>query len=269
MSLHGQVRLSEVLYNEPSARTRLEWIEIYNPEDITIPLSNYRLFVDSDTVNFSDGLRIGPGSYAVLSRQLLADNGSDSFEGHWGDSSGYWGDYALEDYQALDCDFSLPNSAGAIILIDINGAYADSFEWDSEGLDGVSFERDNFDWESHVWRQSSSGDGSTPGQVNSTPIPNLGLTVDVEPRIISISRGETLKINVAAPEEYSPTIEIFNDTAILKRTFPEIVSGGEISVIWDGKGDSGEFLTPGIYIILCSLDFIHPFTKSIAVVVSP
>jgi hypothetical protein len=268
-SIWSQVRLSEVIYNEPNARTRLEWIEIYNPEDITIPLSNYRLYVNSDTVNFSDGLRIGPGAYTVLCRQLLPDHGSDSFEGHWGDSSGYWGDYALEDYQALDCDISLPNSAGSIILFDINGAYADSFEWNSEGFDGTSFERDNLHPQSKIWKQSSSAGGSTPGHPNSMPFSYDAFELSIEPRIISISAGDLFSIEVSAPPGTSITIEIFNDEAMRKRNFEGNITGGHLVFGWDGTGDNGNRLDPGIYIVLCSIDGRYDKTKSIAAVIAP
>jgi hypothetical protein len=269
VSLFGQVRLSEVLYNEPGSRIRLEWIEFYNPDEIAIPLSNYRLIINSDTVNFSDGLRIGPGAYTVLCRQLLPDDGSDSFEGRWGDSSGYWGDYALENYSAIDCDFSLPNSAGAIILIDINGAYADSFEWNSEGLDGTSFERDNLHPLSNSWKQSSSTGGSTPGHANSIPIATEDYTISVQPRIISIGAGGILSIDITAPLKTSVEIEIFNDKAIRKRKFNGYFAGNSFRFTWDGTGDNGNHLEPGIYIILCIIDGKYDNTETIPVVISP
>jgi hypothetical protein len=269
VSLLGQVRLSEVLYNEPDARTRLEWIEIYNPEEIAIPLSNYHLVANNDTINFSDGARISAVSYLVLCRQLLSNDGSDSFEGHWGDSSDYWGDYALEDYQVLDCDFSLPNAAGSLILFDNNGVYADSFYWNSDGLDGVSFERDNLYPGSHIWRQSSSNDGSTPGHPNSVPVSSADFVLSAEPRIISISAGELFSIEVTSPPGTSTAIEIFNDEAIRKRKIEGNFAGGHFVFSWDGTNDNGDCLDPGIYIVLCSLDGKYDRTKSIAVVIAP
>jgi hypothetical protein len=269
MSLHGQVRLSEVLYNEPGARTRLEWIEIYNPEEIAIPLSNYCLVINSDTVNLPQDIRIPGGSYLVICRQLLSDDDSDSFEGHWGDSSGYWGDYALENYSAIDCDFALPNSAGAIFLIDINGAYADSFEWNSEGFDGTSFERDNLHPLSNIWNQSSSTGGSTPGYANSMPIATEVYAFSIEPRIISIGAGGLFSIDITAPLRTSVEIEIFNDKAIRKRKFTGYFAGNSLRFIWDGTSDNGNHLESGIYIILCSINGRYDNTKSIPVVIAP
>lgn len=101
-NIYGQVVLSEILSNEPSGRVRLEWVEIYNPVDMQVDLHDYLLIAGSDTTRLPFGSYVDGGAYAILARQLLPEDGSDSFEGYWGDSSGVWGDSEIENYPAFD-----------------------------------------------------------------------------------------------------------------------------------------------------------------------
>jgi hypothetical protein len=267
--LSAQIRLSEILYNEPGSRTRLEWIELYNPTDNSTPLSDYRLIINSDTLNFSAGEISNSGDYMVISRQLLSNNGSDSFEGRWGDSSGFWGDYYLEDYNAYSLDFSLPNSEGQILILNSRSAIIDSFSWNSAGLDGISFERDNFDANSHSWHQCRYSDGSTPGHNNSSPDEIGDYDLNIEPRLISLSRGETMSIAFSVPIGSAWSLEIFSDTGRRVKAVCSADEGSWSSFTWNGSDDNGNQLPPGIYIVLAGFDSSYKKAKSIPVVIAP
>ena len=268
-SLWAQLRLSEVLYNEPDNRTRLEWIEIYNPEPMSIPLSNYQLVVNADTFEFSSGESINSQSFIVICRQLVSSDGSDSFEGHWGDSSGFWGDYALENYEVYVCDFSLPNVAGSIELIETGGAFIDSFAWNSGGVDGISFERESYDPGEDKWHLCTSWYGSTPGHTNSVAIDTGEFDLRAEPRIISISRGETMILTATSPIGSSFTIEIFDDLGFRVRNFDNQTESFTLFFSWNGADNDNHLVRPGIYIILLSASGNDNITKAIPVVVAP
>lgn len=268
-SVFGQIRLSEIMYNEPDSRTRLEWIEIYNTEEISIPLSNYLLIVNDDTISFPVGSTIAETSFIVISRQLLSNNGSDSFEGHWGDSSGYWGDYFLEDYQVIDLDFALTNSSGLVALLDIHNGQIDYFTWQSAGLDGHSFERDNLSPASQSWHQCQAQGGSTPGFGNSTVSEIGDFVVNIEPKIISLSSGGQFTIDATLPSGSSLTIEIFDDSGIRRRLLVSEVMLNTSGLTWDGTDSESHRLNPGIYIMLFSLDGKFSKTKTIPVVIAP
>jgi len=271
ISAIAQVHLSEILYNEPESRTRLEWIEVYNSEEISISLSNYKLIINDDTIPFPAGISIPETSYALISRQLLPNDGSDSFEGHWGDSSGYWGDYTSEQYLALDLDFALTNSNGFIGLLDINNGQIDSFTWHSEGLDGHSFERDNNQLLLRLWHQCQTSDGSTPGLANSvlSNDDDESLAISVDPRLISLSSNEQFVINFSLAPGLSLTIEIFDDSGIKRKILATNNRAESPELTWDGTDLAGNKLGPGIYLMLFSLDGIYKKTKTVPVVIAP
>jgi len=263
--------LSEILYNEPESRTRLEWIEIYNSSDTAINLSSLLIIVNDDTLTIPEGSYIPSASFAVLSRQLISDNGSDSFERHWGDSSGFWGDYVFEDYSAFDLDFSLPNSAGTIIIIDSLNNIADSFSWHEAGDDGRSIERNTISPPSADWHLCLAPNGSTPGRPNSpSGASELSqFNVTVSPRIISLSGGDVFSVAYAISAETSMKIEVFDDSgnrlmSLLNDT--NLLSG---QTTWNGCESDGHSINPGIYLLLFSLDGQYSTTKTIPVVIAP
>ena len=91
----AQVVISEVMYNEPGNRTNLEWVEIYNMTDTTVNLGNFGFSANDSIIRLPSDSLLSPRTYAVVASHLTSrDRSEDSFEGHWGDSSGYWGDDA-------------------------------------------------------------------------------------------------------------------------------------------------------------------------------
>ncbi|HOP07419.1 MAG TPA: lamin tail domain-containing protein [candidate division Zixibacteria bacterium] len=163
----GQVVVNEVMANEPGAFRNLEWIELISTSAVPVNLTEFVLYTDGDTVLFSEGLTITPGEFLILCRCLTAADGSASFEGYWGDSSGVWGDCDEEITigAPLEADFGLTNSGGSVRLWD---AYAEisRFDWNESGADGVSWER--HEPSGDVIGPCEDISGSTPGRINST-----------------------------------------------------------------------------------------------------
>jgi hypothetical protein len=271
---YGQVVLSEILSNEPSGRVRLEWVEVYNRSQLEIDLHYYPLVVGSDTTSPESGSYLGAGSYAVLARQLLPENGSDSFEGYYGDSSGVWGDSELEDFAAYDVTMGLNNTQGSVILIDSSGNVLDAYAWDRASDDGRSVERNDLFEDNSLWHDCYDVDGSTPGRQNSS-IPPEGedaFSVSVSPKLITPD-GDGLEdvfmIDIVIPSGTEITVDIFDDSAMNIRNIVYESSASVSRVEWDGKDDNGGIVSPGIYIIGFFLSGQKKSSRFVPVVVAP
>jgi len=261
------------LSNEPEGRVRLEWIEIYNQANFEIDLGEYILISDSDTNYFSDGTFIGPHSYAILARQLISENGSDSFESYWGDSSGVWGDSELENYAALDVDITLSNSQGYITLLTSTNVFVEDISWETASDDGRSIERDNVTDYNSGWHDSYDPSGSTPGRENSA-IPPGGeevFRVEINPVVLSIEGNDfdVFSIDVVIPPATELTVSVFDETGYKVKTLLENSATTVRQLGWDGRDDNGRILSPGIYIICLSLSGGRSESKNHPVIIAP
>jgi hypothetical protein len=248
----GQLVISEVLSNEPSSRVRLEWIELFNKADYEIDLGDYIVIVDSDTNSFPENSNILPESYLILARQLLTDNGSDSFESYWGDASGVWGDHFTENYAAFDVDMTLSNSNGSIKLTTTDGTDIEYIAWDQSSDDGRSIEKDDVYADFSGWHDCYDLNGSTPGRLNSE-IPAGGaeaFEISVSPKtIIPNSDDDKISIEVIIPAGSKLTIDIFDETGKKRRRLIQDSSLAVLELEWDGTDGNGDILSPGPYFI--------------------
>ena len=165
----AQLVVNEVMANEPGSNVMLEWIELYNNSDDSVFLRLYYFNIDGDPV-ILPGDWLKADDYAVYCRKLYSDGISDGFEGVWGDGSGVWGDNEeIENYAVYEWDaVGLNNPSGAVVL-ERAAIPISKLIWESDGADGVSWERYVID--DTVGRQSIDTSGSTPGRLNSiTPL---------------------------------------------------------------------------------------------------
>lgn len=270
----AQITLSEVLSNEPAGRVRLEWVEIYNRSGLQTDLQYYRLVVGSDTTSFPAGSIIDGGEYGVIARQLLAENGSDSFEGHWGDSSGVWGDSREESYSAFDGDFGLNNNSGTVTLIDSTGIALDSHSWYSPLDDGRSEEKSDIQSDFSEWHNCFDPDGSTPGEANSA-VPLSGeetFRVEVSPKLITLDGNNLAReftISIVVPPGGKVSVDAFDDSGLKRRSIISEESSPLITAVWDGRSDSGDYLPPGIYVLAIELSGQRAKSKFIPLVIAP
>lgn len=174
-TVSSQVVVNEVLANEPGSARLLEWIELYNGSPGSVELDNRHLIVDEDTILLSGS--IASNSYLIVCRQLIASDGSASFEGFWGDSSGIWGDTPSEVAipTPVEASFSLTNTSGSVRL-ERDGILESELSWSQSGGDGHSWER--VDPLSAAIAQSVAVNGSTPGEPNSVVIMDYDLAVE-------------------------------------------------------------------------------------------
>ncbi len=171
-----KVVVNEVLANEPGAFTSLEWIELYNADLNAVPLTDFSIIEGADTSRLDSGSVVLPaGGFAIVSRKPVAETETEnSFEKHWGNNSGFWGDDPTENYPLLKGKFSLSNGSGRILLLYKNSP-VDSLIWSFDAGDGKSWERISVAMPATGGNLSISTatSGSTPGKINSVaPVSN-------------------------------------------------------------------------------------------------
>jgi len=185
--------ISEVLANEPGSKTQLEWVELYNLNSYDVDLGGFKFICKSDTTEITPGTIIPAKGYLILARKLVAVfPDSTSFEGHWGNNSGIWGDTVTESFPAIPAKMSLSNSGGTVSLIDLQNNI-ESFTWDKDSKDGFSWEK--------IYPDSSDGlknwsfclyeKGNTPGKINSVTPAENDLSI----------KSEDLFLSSASPNE--------------------------------------------------------------------
>lgn len=176
-----KVVINEVLANEPGAFTSLEWMELFNADLSPAPLSDFYIVVGNDTSRLDSGsVVLQPSGFAIVSRKPVSETETEnSFEKHWGNNSGIWGDEPGENYPLLKGKFTLSNSSGRIMLLYQNSP-TDSFIWISDAGDGKSWERISTAMAATGGNLgvSKAASGSTPGKTNSVAPVSNDLTVE-------------------------------------------------------------------------------------------
>jgi len=184
----AEVVVNEAMINEPGGATNREWFELYVDSDQAVLMDGYRVLVGDATITFAPGYFLGPHEFLVICRKLVSTDGA-SFEGHWGDSSGVWGDTPDETaiLTPIEATFSLVNKGGSIQLFH-DGHLVSDVTWTGPGVDGVSLER--VSPQSNTVKPSVDWEGSTPGVVNSvTPV---GSDLALEDVSATINDGRTI-----------------------------------------------------------------------------
>src|SRR3990170_6389338 len=116
---NSAVVINEVLANEPGSLTSLEWVELYNTGAFAVGLKDWKFIEGNDTTAITDPVFIEGEGYLVLARKLVTTPGdSGSFEARWGNASGVWGDFVMENFPVVEAKMSLTNSGGTVSLVD-------------------------------------------------------------------------------------------------------------------------------------------------------
>ncbi len=172
---NSTVVINEVLANEPGSWTSLEWVELYNSGAFAVGLKDWKFIEGNDTTIISDPVFIEGEGYLVIARKLVTTPGdSGSFEAHWGNASGVWGDFVMENFPVLEAKMSLTNSGGTVSLVDPYGNLQ-AFSWNKDFGDKISWEKIDPEGSDSLsnWSACTLYQGSTPGRVNSvTPVEN-------------------------------------------------------------------------------------------------
>lgn len=160
--VNAKLIVNEVLSNEPSGYTGLEWFELYNDGAATLNLNFFQINAGGTQFILNDSIQ--PNSYLVICRKLVGIPASPGFETHWGNNSGVWGDTPQENFRVLEVSFALTNASGSVSVTFVGSPESD-LTWGSAGGDGISWERAGPT--SPVIGQSIAPGGSTPGTINS------------------------------------------------------------------------------------------------------
>jgi hypothetical protein len=263
------VFINEVLANEPGSNTKLEWVELFNSDSIEHDLGAW-LFVSKDTTTISTGTVIPSGGFLIIARKLLAEPpDSISFEGHWGNASGVWGDSPKEDFPAIEAKMSLTNSGETISLIDPDHNMQ-SFTWDKDCGDGTSIER--ISSEEDEWFCCIDSNRCTPGKKNS----------------VSVEYSDKLELNIF-PNPFSPDGDGFEDEVTFQYALPEMaeltikvydIKGRLIKTLmedepqvtgersWDGRDDKNRMVRVGVSIVLAEAKAVTSSVKKMTLVVA-
>ncbi len=167
--IYDTLVINEIMYNASATMNSNDWIELYNPNDFTVDISNW-VFKDANNTHeflIPAGSSVAPGQYILLTRALTAFN--SIYTNITADKYG--------DFGAGTNGFGLSNTGELIRLYSNYGTLIDSVVYDEQSpwptqangfgpsLELISPAMDNTLAES--WR-ASYVNGGTPGAVNGT-----------------------------------------------------------------------------------------------------
>jgi hypothetical protein len=264
------VIFNEVLANEPGSNTKLEWVELFNADSIEHDLGGWLFVSKDDTTAISSGTIIPSGGFLIIARKLVVEPpDSISFEGHWGDKSGIWGDFPQEDFPAIEAEMSLTNSGGTISLIDPDHN-TQSFTWDKDCGDGTSLERTSP--EEDEWFCCIDSNKCTPGKKNSVSVEYSDkIELKIFPNPFSPDGDgfeDEVTFQYALPEMAELTIKVYDIKGRLVKTLMEDEPQVSGEKTWDGKDDKNRMVRVGIYIVLAEVKGVTNSARKMTLVVA-
>ena len=266
----ANVVINEVLANEPSSNTKLEWVELYNADSVGHLLEGWAFISKDDTTLIPAGITIPATGFLIIARQLLSEPpDSISFEGWWGDRSGIWGDSPEESFPAIQAKMSLTNTGGTISLLDPD-KNVQTFTWDQDCGDGVSLERVSS--EQDIWLCCVASGKNTPGRKNSvSTVYSQSLELSIEPNPFSPD-GDGFEdeaiLRYTLPMESNLTLRIYDIKGRLIKTLMEDEPQVSGEITWDGRDDENEIVRIGIYIVWAKAEGNSHSQKKATVVVA-
>ncbi len=229
------LRITEVLPNGS-----VEWVELWNHTPETLRIRSGVLEDAAGTRGLLPDTVLLPGAYVVLT----GDTGA--FRAQYGDLS-VW---QVEGFPVL-------NNQRETLRLFLSGVIQDSVAYRADHLPAErSLERwsaavDAFDPAS--WTPSQAPSGSTPAAPNSVeqgePVQEVSLWVS---RKVFRPERERLRIRYALPLSGPVllSLRIYDDRGRLVRRLREnTVTGARGEVLWDGTGEGGQRLLPGLYVV--------------------
>ena len=242
--------INEINYHAADELDTGDWVELYNPNDVSVDLSGWNFRDDDDDHSFvlPGGTLIEPRGFLVLCRDGAA----------------------LESLLGVSCvgdfDFGLRNSGELVRLFDRDGllvdsvTYQDDSPWpveaDGDGptLELLHYSLDNAD--PMQWRASIPM-GGTPGRANSVLAPPTSIASETDegaPRSFNLLQNYPNPFNSEThiafhlPRTEHLSLEIFSVTGQLVATLMEgVYRAGRHRILWDGRDDRGESAGSGIF----------------------
>jgi hypothetical protein len=262
----GDLIINEVLFN-PIGEDG-DFVEVYNQSTHSIDLGEIR-FAEADPadgiIKNAVGLQserriLMPGEYAVATPYPDRISGRYPMNGK---------------VNLLTASLSgYDDDEGIVVLLDASLRVLDQFRYSDDfhfpllaDPEGVSLERLRFDghtYDGQNWHSASSQCGyATPGLKNSQQVDSIAeqdAWFFLEPRLFSPDNDghhDVLLLNASLPKPgYMAAVNIYSEQGMLvSRIAANEYLGPEGRWTWNGTGDDGYMLPPGLYIV--SARFLH------------
>ena len=257
----GDIKFNELLFNPFPGES--DYIEFYNCSDKVIDASRlYMVSVNGTTSDTSDlvpvsltGICILPATYYLITtdREKVLDR--------------YFSSAPDRIYEVTSLP-SMPDDEGNLLLLSSELVLIDKISYNEDmhytllsGFEGISLEKtgecdfsgEPVNWhsatESSGWGTPGSANSVVPGTINESAIINLSSTKitpdnDGFEDLLSISLNPGANGNIVS-------LSIFDENGrLIKKVVSNMLTGNEVSLIWDGTADDGTPVRSGIYIIL-------------------
>lgn len=234
------VVISEFLAN-PVPDGPGEWIEISNQASFAI---NMRLVsigdADGESVLFPPPGMMPTGAFWVLAQNEAA------FLSYYPDFGGMM--IGIPGWNNLN------NGGDLIRLLGAGGEIIDSVTYGELYDDNRSVERLDLAASfaaPDAWAGSVDAAGATPGRKNSQSESLAGtLSISASPNPLYLSSGRSMEITLTVDIGETVTLRIFSRAGNLVKTQLDNVPAASGVFTWDGSGDNGSPVAPGMYILL-------------------
>ena len=243
----GSLVINEINYNSSEDHESGDWIEIFNPGDMDIDISGYKLKDDNNdhSYNFPDETIIPSGEYLVISNDL------EAFSELYSSQIPIVGPF----------DFGFGGGGDEVKIFDQDGVLVDSVSYDDEspwplepdgGGPTLELKNSNLDNELAESWSSSSGYGS-PGEQNTSYL-NVNDLKDPGPEEYALLNAYpnpfngSINIPIIIPSQTNSKVIIFN---VLGQKVTEIsiehFGIGKHTISWNGQNELGNDVGSGVY----------------------
>ena len=243
----GSLVINEINYNSSEDHESGDWIEIFNPGDMDIDISGYKLKDDNNdhSYNFPDETIIPSGEYLVISNDL------EAFSELYSSQIPIVGPF----------DFGFGGGGDEVRIFDQDGVLVDSVSYDDEspwplepdgGGPTLELKNSNLDNELAESWSSSSGYGS-PGEQNTSYL-NVNNLKDLGPEEYALLNAYpnpfngSINIPIIIPSQTNSKVIIFN---VLGQKVTEIsiehFGIGKHTISWNGQNELGNDVGSGVY----------------------
>jgi hypothetical protein len=246
----AELIVNEIMY-APLSDGPPEWIELFNRSQYGFSLDSFR--IENIT---AAGTEVLAGGYLIVT--------SDS-----ADFLGYYGSISSP---VLEMNLSFSNDGDSIFLLDENGFLLDYVVYSGGAAErNYSLERVNTDLPAITltnWGQSIP-EGGTPGALNSlfAEYKRTEIALDVNPKHFTPDGDgvdERCVVSFNLPYLRSEvTLRIYDRRGHLLRENSDIYGGEQGVWIWDGKCNSDETVSTGLYIVFALIKDADGSSRSI------
>ena len=243
----GSLVINEINYNSSEDHESGDWIEIFNPGDMDIDVSGYKLKDDNNdhSYNFPDETIIPSGEYLVISNDLEAF------------SELYYSQIPI----VGPFDFGFSGGGDEVRIFDQEGVLVDSVSYDDEspwplepdgGGPTLELKNSSLDNELAESWSSSSGFGS-PGEQNTSYL-NVNDLKDPGPGEYTLLNAYpnpfngSINIPIIIPSQTNSKVIIFNVLGQKVTEIPiEHFGIGKHTISWNGQNELGNDVGSGVY----------------------